>query len=93
MFSFEGSGQGIIVGLGHHALSHPLPELRLRSPKLLPVLADHQGSLFLLFLFLVFGVGGFSHAFFKFQVSISSLVFQALRNSPQHSREIAVART
>ena len=65
MFSFEGSGQRVIVGLGNDALSHPLPELSLGSPKLLPVLADHEGSLLLLFLLLVFGAYGFAHRCFQ----------------------------
>ena len=74
MFSFEGSGQRVIVGLGNDALSDPLPELSLGSPKLLPVLADHEGSLLLLFLLLVFGAYGFAHRCFC--IPVSSFKFQ-----------------
>jgi len=40
------------MGFGDDAFPHPLPELCLRGPELLPVFADHQRRFLLLFLFL-----------------------------------------
>src|SRR3954463_13041759 len=41
----ELAAQGVVVGLDDRALAHPLPELRLRSPELLAVSADHERGL------------------------------------------------
>ncbi len=53
MLTLKGAGQGVVVCLGHDALSYPLPELSLRGPELLPIPADYQRCFLLLFLFLV----------------------------------------
>jgi len=52
VFSSEQSSERLLPGFHHHALSHPLPKLRLCRPKLLPVTANHQRRL--LFAFLLF---------------------------------------
>ena len=54
MLSFKSAGQRVVVGLGDNTLSHPLPELSLRSPKLFSVFADYQRRLFLFLFLLVF---------------------------------------
>src|SRR5687767_4451732 len=53
MISLECSGQRAVVGLLYHAVTHPLPELRLGGPKLFTVAANNQRGLFL-FRFLLF---------------------------------------
>ena len=44
--------QRLIARLHHDALSHPLPELRLRRPKLLPIATDHERRFLFPLLFL-----------------------------------------
>ena len=50
MGAHKASGERVVVQLDYCSLPHPLPELRLRGPELLPVEAEHQGSS-LIFLF------------------------------------------
>jgi hypothetical protein len=54
-FSSEQSGQRMIAGLLEDAFSEPLPELRLRGPKLFTIATDNQRG----FLFGLFRVHGF----------------------------------
>jgi len=51
MLSFECSCQRMIVGFCDRAISDPLPELRLRRPKLLSITANNQGCSLLYLLF------------------------------------------
>jgi hypothetical protein len=50
----ELASERLITRLSHHAFSDPLPELSLRGPELLPIAADHERSLLLLYLLLKF---------------------------------------
>ena len=54
MISLECSGQRAVMGLHYHAVSHPLPKLRLGGPKLFTVAANNQRGLFLFLLLFVF---------------------------------------
>jgi len=56
MFPAKYSGQGIVVCLNNHAVSNPLPELRLGGPELLAITADYQGGLFLSLLLVSFSI-------------------------------------
>ena len=47
MLAPEETGQRLLARLDHHALAHPLPKLRLRSPKLFSIPADDQRCLLL----------------------------------------------
>jgi len=52
MFTFEQACQRLVAGLNHNAFPHPLPELRLSSPKLFTIAAhDKSGLLPFLLLF------------------------------------------
>src|ERR1041385_1470455 len=53
MFPAKRASQRVVMGFRNDAFSHPLPELRLRRPKLLSVFTDYQRG-FLLLLFLLF---------------------------------------
>ena len=52
VFAPKGARQRLIRRLYDDTFPHPLPELFLSSPKLLPILTDHQRGFFL-FLLLV----------------------------------------
>src|SRR5690349_10350643 len=52
MLAAKQTRQRLIARLHHDAVSHPLPELRLRCPKLLSIATDHERRLFLSLLFL-----------------------------------------
>jgi hypothetical protein len=43
--------QRLVANLLNDAISHPLPELRLRRPKLFSIAAHHEGSFLLSLLF------------------------------------------
>lgn len=53
MLSSKQPGQRLLAGLRHHAFPHPLPELRLRGPKLFSIPAHDERRLLLLFLLFV----------------------------------------
>jgi len=53
MFALKNSRQRLVSGLNYNAFPHPLPELRLRRPELLPIATDYKGAfLFSLLIFL-----------------------------------------
>jgi hypothetical protein len=52
MFAFKQASQRLVSGLNYNAFPHPLPELRLSSPKLFTIAAhDKSGLLLSLLLF------------------------------------------
>ena len=53
MISLECSGKRAVVGFHYHAVTHPLPELRLGGPKFFTVAANNQRGLFLSLLLFV----------------------------------------
>jgi hypothetical protein len=53
MLSSELASQRLVADLCNHAFSHPLPKLRLCSPKLFPVATNYERRFLLPLLFLV----------------------------------------
>jgi hypothetical protein len=48
MLANKSASEGLILDFSDSAFPDPLPELRLRGPKLFPITTDHQRSLSLL---------------------------------------------
>src|ERR1041385_9167646 len=67
------AAQRLLTDLFDHAFAHPLPELFLRGPKFLVVLADHQRR----------ALASFSFLFVRYRhLSVTSLL-DTLRRSPE----------
>jgi len=61
MFAPEETRQRLIADLHHDSFSHPLPELRLRSPELSSIAANDESSFLFALLFLNWSVWFYRH--------------------------------